>query len=345
MYASRTPVTHGIPYSNDVSALGTGDVLTSSYRGGSTYPYTPATKTYYPALHAYGTAYPDAFEFGLGVSSPPGMHPEPVSMIPGAWNCTSRSKQQPFGSMYLDSPDGGTFGGYGGVGGLLHRPSPHSASADSPSFSFSGVATADRMLPNPTARSSTLPHPSSSKPSTPASATSTASTLVDVATAASYVGGFPNSGLSFCSGSSISSHFSSPSRSNSDGYSGQESIFSEQERSTQSQGPAFDMSGYTASPRRSSGLGSGAGVSMTGHHHTYISDAGTHDATARPSHQHHHQQHQHSPLPTAYMADAPSSPVAHRHGQTLLSGGDGTSHTIVAAHSADDDHIAMTGQQ
>ncbi|KAL2167374.1 hypothetical protein VTG60DRAFT_1363 [Thermothelomyces hinnuleus] len=355
MYANRTPVTHGVPYPSDVPALGSGDVLGSSYRGGSTYPYTPATKAYYPAMHAYGTPYPDDFDLALGVSSPPVMHPEPVGMMSGPWSSSTRPKPQPFGSMYLDSPEGAAFGGYGGAG-LLHRLS-HSASSDSPNFSFSGVATSlplsttpgpDRLLPNPAARSSTLPHPGPAKPSTPASA-STTTTLVDVATAASYAGGFPTPGLPFCSSGSMSSQLSSSSRSNSDGYSGQESIFSEQERSIQSQGPAFDMAGYTASPRRSSGPGSGAEVSMTSHH-TYVSGAGAHDAAANPHHRHHHHhqhQHQHSPqnpLPTAYVADPPSSPVANRHGQALLSGGDSTSHAVVA-HSVDDRHIAVASRQ
>ncbi|KAL2158305.1 hypothetical protein VTH06DRAFT_4626 [Thermothelomyces fergusii] len=256
VYANRTPVSHGIPYSNDVPALGSADVLGPSYRGGPAYPFnTPATKPYYPAMHAYGTAYPDEFDFGLGVSSPPVMHPEPVGMMSGPWGSAARPKPQPFGSMYLDPPEGGTFGGYGGAGGLLPRQSSHSASSDSPSFSFSGVATSlplsatpgpDRLLPNPAARSS-------AKPSTPTSASSTTATLVDVATAASYVGGFPTQGLPFCSSGSMSSQLSSSSRSNSDAYSGQESIFSEQERSIQSQGSAFDMSGYTGSPRAAPG--------------------------------------------------------------------------------------------
>ncbi|KAL2173690.1 uncharacterized protein P884DRAFT_280836 [Thermothelomyces heterothallicus CBS 202.75] len=352
VYANRTPVTHGVPYPSDVPALGSGDVLASSYRGGSTYPYTAATKAYYPATHAYGTPYPDDFDFGLGVSSSPVMHPETVGMMSGPWGSSTRPKPQPFGSIYLDSPEGAAFGGYGGAG-LLHRPSP-SASSDSPSFSFSGVATPlplsttpgpDRMLPNPAARSSTLPHPGPAKPSTPASA-STTTTLVDVATAASYAGGFPTPGLPFCSSGSMSSQLSSSSRSNSDGYSGQESIFSEQERSIQSQGPAFDMAGYTALPRRSSGPGSGAGVSMASHH-AYVSGAGAHDAAG--THHHHHQyQRQHSPqnpLPTAYVTeDPPSSPVANRHGQALLSGGDSTSHAVVA-HSVDDRHIAVASRQ
>ncbi|KAL2193133.1 hypothetical protein P885DRAFT_46054 [Corynascus similis CBS 632.67] len=344
VYANRTPVAHGLPYSHDLPTLGSGDVL-GPYRGGSAYAYTPATKAYYPAMHAYGTPYPDEFDFGLGVSSPPVMNPEPVGMMPGQWSSTARPKPPSFSSMYLDSE--GAFGAsYGGAGGLLHRPS-HSASSDSANFSFSNVAASlplsttpgpDRLLPNPTGRSSTLPYPSSAKPSTPVSASAT-STLADVATAASYASGFQASGMTFCSttNSSLSSHPSSSSRPNSDGYSASESIFSEQERSLQSQGSAFDMAGYTASPRRSSGSGSGSGAGgSVSNHGNYVSASGAHDAAA-----HHHHASQHHHFSTAYISDPPPSPIAHRHGHALGPGSDSAGHTAV---HTDDRHAAVASR-
>ena len=311
--------------------LGSSDVL-GSYRGGSAYPYTPASKAYYPAMHAYGAPYSEDFEFGLGVGSPPVMNPESVGMMPGQWGSGARAKPS-FSSMYMDSE--GAYSSYGGAS-LLHRPS-HPVSSDSPNFSFSGVAASlplsstpgpDRLLPNPAGRSSTLPCPGPAKPSTPAS-TSAASTLADVATAASYAGGFETSGLSFSSTSSsgLSSHPSSSSRSNSDSYSGPESIFSEQERNLQSQGPAFDMGGYTASLRRGSGTG-GSGSS-----HAYVPGESAHEAAA-----HHHSSHH--GLPAAYMADAPASPVAHRPGQSLAPGSGSASH---AAHT-DDRQVAVASR-
>ncbi|KAH6641924.1 hypothetical protein F5144DRAFT_483935 [Chaetomium tenue] len=333
-YASRTPVTHGLPYPHDLPGLNSGDGL-GSYRGpGSGYPYTPATKAYYPAMHAYGAPYPDDFEFGLGVASPPVMHPESVGMMPGHWSSGGpRAKAPVFGSMYMESE--GTYGGYGGSG-LLHRPS-HSAASDSPNFSFSGVAASlplsstpgpDRLLPNPAGRSSTLPYPGPIKPPPPTSSLA-ASTLADVATAASYAGGFETNGLSFSSAtsSSLSSHPSSSSRSNSDSYSGPESLFNEQERGLQSQGSAFDMGGYTTSPRRSSGVGG------SGNGHGYVPGESSHEAAA-----HHHASSQHH-MPSNYMSDSPSSPIAHRHGQALASGSS-ASH---AAHT-DDRHVAVASR-
>ncbi|KAH6838380.1 hypothetical protein B0I37DRAFT_316965 [Chaetomium sp. MPI-CAGE-AT-0009] len=333
-YASRTPVNHGLPYPHDLPTLSSGDAM-SSYRGpGSGYPYTPATKAYYPSMHAYGAPYPDDFEFGLGVPSPPVMNPESVGMIPGQWSSGGpRAKAPSFGSMYMESE--GAYGGYGGSS-LLHRTS-HSVASDSPNFSFSGVAASlplsstpgpDRLLPNPTGRSSTLPYPGPIKPSVPTS-TLAASTLADVATAASYAGGFETNGLSFSSAtsSSLSSHPSSSSRSNSDSYSGQESIFHEQDRSLQSQGSAFDMGGYTASPRRNSGVGG------SGNSHAYGPGENAHGAAA-----HHHAPQHH--LSSTYVSDSPSSPIAHRHGQPLGSGSGSTGH---AAHT-DGRHVAVASR-
>ncbi|KAK4121180.1 hypothetical protein N657DRAFT_657784 [Parathielavia appendiculata] len=326
VFASRTPVGGGMPYAPDgVPSLGSSDVL-GPYRGGSSYAYTPASKAYYPAMHAYGSPYPEEFEFGLGLPSPSVMHPDPVGMLPGSWSSGARAKPPPFSSMYMDSEGYGSYG----TASLLHRPS-HPVSSESPGFSFaaslplSSTPGADRLLPNPAGRSSTLPYPTAVKPPTPAS-TSATSTLADVATAASYAGGFDTPGLSFSSAasSSLSSHPSSSSRSNSDAYSASEGIFTEQERSLQSQGPAFDMNGYTSSPRRDSGAGGAAAGS-----HVYVPGERAHEAAAVG---HHH----------SYMGDAPpSSPVVHRsHGPSLTSGGGSTSH---ASHS-DDRQVAVASR-
>jgi hypothetical protein len=333
-YASRTPVSHGLPYPHDLPTLNSGDSL-GSYRGpGSGYPYAPATKAYYPAMHAYGAPYSEDFEFGLGVASPPVMNPETVGMMPGQWSSGGpRTKAPSFGSMYMESE--GAYGGYGGSG-LLHRSS-HSVASDSPNFSFSGVAASlplsstpgpDRILPNPAGRSSTLPYPGPVKPAAPASSLA-ASTLADVATAATYAGGFETNGLSFSSAtsSSLSSHPSSSSRSNSDSYSGQESLFNEQERGIQSQGSAFDMGSYTASPRRSSGVGG------SGNSHGYVPSESAHEAAA-----HHHTSQHH--LSSTYMSESPSSPIAHRHGPALASGSGSTGH---AAHT-DGRHVAVASR-
>ncbi|SPQ20784.1 604209c1-e117-43f5-bd0c-95c8b4518ad5 [Thermothielavioides terrestris] len=348
VYASRTPVGGGIPYSHDSSlpTLGSNDVL-GSFRSSSAYAYTPATKAYYPAMHAYGTPYPDEFEFGLGVSSPSVMHQEPVGMLPGQWSSGAgtrpAAKPSSFSSIYLDTD--GPYSSYHGAG-LLHRP-PHSVSADSPNFSFSGVAASlpmsstpgpERLLPNPAARSSSLPYPATLK-SSASSTTSAASTLADVATAASYAGGFNTPGLPYSSttSSSLSSHHSSSSRSNSDTYSAHDGIFSEQERnSIQSQGPGFEMSSYTASPRRSSLNGGGAGGPAAGSgssSHTYVPGE---SASAAAAHHHH--------LPGPYMDDAAAPSgldlMAHRRGQAADSGSGSASH---AAH-AEDRQVAVASR-
>ena len=305
--------------------------MLGSYRGsGSAYSYTPATKAYYPAMPAYGTSYGDEFEFGLGVPAPSVVNPEPVGMLPGQWSSGARAKPASFSSIYLDAE--GSYGGYSSTS-LLHRPS-HALNSDSPSFSFSSVAASlplsnapgpDRLLPNPTGRSSTLPYPATVKPSAPASASAT-STLTDVATAASYAGGFDTPSLPFSSAasSSLSSHPSSSSRSSSDTFSGSDGIFSEQERSIASQGPAFDMGGYTASPRRGSGGGSSR------NNHAYVPAESAHEAAG------HHQASQRH-LPATYMSDGPSCTLAHRHGMPLASGSGSAGH---AAHT-DDRQVAV----
>ncbi|KAJ4302471.1 hypothetical protein N0V88_002616 [Collariella sp. IMI 366227] len=322
VFASRTPVGSGMSYAQDLPTLGSSDVL-GSYRSGSSYSYTPASKTYYPAMHAYSGGYPEDFEFGIGVPPSSVMSSEPVGMLQGQWSSGARGKQPSFSSMYLDT-DGG-YNNYSGTS-LLHRP-PHSASSDSPNFSFSNVAASlplastpgpDRLLPNPTGRSSTLPYPGTLKPPAPPSTSSTA-TLADVASAANYAGGFDTPGLPYSSAgsSNLSSHPSSTSRSNSDTYSTSEGTFLEQERSIQSQGPAFDMHNYTASPRRDSAAGGSGGSSHGG----YVPGESAHEATAHPSSHHHLSA-------TTYMSDGPSSPISHRHGQhSSAAGGGNVSHS------------------
>lgn len=351
VFASRTPVGGGIPFGHDsgLPTLGSSDVL-SSFRSSSTYAYTPASKAYYPAVHAYSTPYPEDFEFGIGVPSPSVMHQEPVSMLPGQWSSAARTKPpSSFSSVYLADPDG-PYSGYHGAG-MLHRPSQSSVSSDSHNFSFSGVAASlplastpgpDRLLPNPATRASTLPYPAALKSSTTAPTSTAANTLADVATAASYSGGFDPHGLpsypgSTASSSLSSSHPSTSSRSNSDTYSAAEGIFSEQERSLQSQGPGFDMSSYTASPRRSSASGVGVGGSAAaGGGHGYVPAESVHEAAHHGHSSHHH-------LSGAYMGDAagPSSSLAHRHGgQSVASGSGSASH---AAH-AEDRQVAVAGR-
>jgi hypothetical protein len=311
--------------------VGSTDVL-GSYRGGSSYSYTPASKAYYPAMHAYSTPYPDDFEFGLGVPASSVMNPESVGMLSGQWSSGARAKPPSFSSMYLDTD--GPYNGYSSTS-LVHRPS-QPVNSDSHNFSFSGVAASlplsstpgpDRLLPNPVGRSSALQYAAAAKSSAPSSASAT---LADVATAASYAGGFDGPGLSFSSvtSNSLSSHPSSSSRSNSDTYSSHESIFSEQERSVQSQGSAFDMNGYKASPRRGSGAG-GSGSS-----HSYVPGESAREAAG----QHHSSQHH---LSATYMSDAPPSPPSHRHGQTLASGSGSAGH---AAHTDDRRQGAAAGR-
>ncbi|KAK3904127.1 hypothetical protein C8A05DRAFT_42745 [Staphylotrichum tortipilum] len=337
MYASRTPVGGGLPYTQELPTLGSSDVL-GSYRGsGSAYQYTPASKAYYPAMHAYGPQYGEDFEFGLGVAppGPPVINQEPVNMLPGQWSSGPRSKPPSFSSMYLDNAETSSYGGYSSGGSLLHRPS-HPVTSDSPSFSFSGVAASlplsgtpgpDRLLPNPAGRSSTLPYPAATKPSASGPPSATSTTLADVATAASYAGGFDTpSSLSFSAtaSSSLSSHPSS-SRSNSDTYSTTpESIFGDQERSLQNNGAAYDINGYTASPRRGSG---GTAGGSSGASHPYVPAEGAHEAAAAA---HHHPSQHHLSAP--YVGDAPASPVSHRHHCLPVVSGSGS-----AGHAHTDD--------
>lgn len=353
----------GLSFTQDMPGLGSNDVM-GAYRSGATYAYTGPSRAYYPAMHAYGTpSYTDEFEFGLAVpTSQSVLNPEPVAMLPGQWGSGPRAKGPSFSSMYMDADT--SYSGYSGAG-LVQR-SGSTATSDSPSFSFSGVAASlsmssaptpstDRLLPNPTGRSPTLPYPTGVKPATPPSAPG-ASTLADVATAASYAGGFETHGLAYppsTATSSLSSHHSSSSRTNSDTYSGTESIFGEQERHLQSQGPAFDMHSYTSEPRRDSaagataptaggggggGGGSGAagGSGASGSHGSgpvvangqpYVPGEAVHEATA-----HHPSQHHMATAAAAYLGDDPGSSHAHRNGQTApASAGGGAAH-------ADDRH-------
>ncbi|KAL1844167.1 hypothetical protein VTJ49DRAFT_3823 [Mycothermus thermophilus] len=257
MYANKPTVGGGLAYTHELSTLGS-----------SSYAYTPAPKasTYFPAMHAYGTPYPEDFEFALGVSghtaAPLNACTEPVAIMPNQWSSSPRPKLPSYSNMYVD-PDG-PYNSYSGAG-LLHRC--QQVSSDSSSLSFSGVAASlpERLLPTPVGRSSTVQYthgPVGAGKTPGQSSAAAASTLADVAaTAANYASGFD--AFSSATSSSLSSHPSS--RANSDAaYSTAESIFSDQERSLQSQGPAFDMSGYTTSPRRGSVAGSGGGSAGEG---------------------------------------------------------------------------------
>ncbi|KAK4237498.1 hypothetical protein C8A03DRAFT_15968 [Achaetomium macrosporum] len=329
VYASRTPVGGGMPYTQELPpTLGSSDVL-GSYRGGSAYAYTPTAATaraYYPAMHAYGTPYGDDLEFGFGVSSPSMLSHEQTGILPGQWSSGAAAARQPrpptFSSMYMDTttPDGGPYNGYGGTAGgsLLHRPS-----SDSPNFSFSGVAASlplsstpgpDRALPNPTGRSSsTLPYPGLKPPTPAASSTSAvaaaASTLADVATAAAnYAGGFDTTTAAYSTSASSSSSAAASgssmsgtppsvaSRSNSDSYS--DFATEPQDRGQAGSGSAFDTpmhSSYTAaaaSPRRGSSshaYGESADETAYHHHHSSVHSSVQH----HHSHQHHHGGHHH----------------------------------------------------
>ncbi|KAK0721086.1 hypothetical protein B0H67DRAFT_445389, partial [Lasiosphaeris hirsuta] len=271
--ASRAPVSSGLQYAHDLPNMGSNDVL-ASYRGGSTYPYSMSTgKQYYPAISSYAPQYGDDFnDYGLGVSSQPVLNHDPVSMVPShQWS--SRSKSIAYGGMYMDaSPPYG----YGSTS-LVHRPA-HAVGAEPSGFSLSGAeasmaptSSADRLLPAPSTRTP-LPYPGSAKPAS--TVPSSAATLADVATAASYASAFDASGLSYTpsSTSTMANHHISSSRASSDAYStGGESIFGEQERSLQSQGAAFDMSAYTAEPRRDSiGSGGHSGGSTLANGQTYV---------------------------------------------------------------------------
>ena len=342
LFAGRASVQgNGLQYTQDPSPSHTSsqDIL-GSYRGASTYAYTPPSKTYYPAMHAYAPSYGDEFEFGLGV--PPSqsvLNPEPVGMLPGQWSSGIRTKPGSFNaSVYLDAE--APYSSYSGTS-LVHRPGA-APSSESPNFSFSNVAASlpmsnappgqDRLLPNPAARSSPLPYPAV-KPSI--SGAPNSSTLADVATAATYAAGaFESSGLPYSASTATHQPGSSSSRSNSDSYSaGPESIFSEQERgSLQSQSSAsFELSTYSAEPRRGSGgEGEGGGGSSrdssSSHGHGYGQAEGVHEAAATGhGSAHHHSSHHHHISSTGYnMGDGPASPHGLRHGQS--SSGPGLTH-------------------
>jgi hypothetical protein len=314
LYANRTPVGSSIHYGQDVPTLGSSDVF-ASYRGGSTYSYTPASKPYYPGMPAYGAPYGDELDFPLGVPPQPVLGQEPVGILPGHWGSGARAKQPSFSSMYMDTD--GPYSGYSSTS-LVARPT-HPAGADAANFSFSGVAaslplpstsasSSDRLLPNPAGRPSTLIYPPPIKSTTSAASTSTPSTLADVATAAGYAGGFEPTGLPYppSTTSSLSGHHSPSSRTTSDGYSSADAIFGEpQDRSSlQSQAPpaAFDLASYTSSQSQTSRRGhegGSYGAGPGGDHHPsqnmaaaaagYLSDPSTSN-----SHTHRHAGHSHS---------------------------------------------------
>ncbi|GAB1315292.1 hypothetical protein MFIFM68171_05502 [Madurella fahalii] len=325
LYATRTPAGTGLQYAHDLPTLGSNDVL-ASYRGESTYSYTPATKAYYPGMPAYGAPYGDEFEFPIAVPQPVLGH-EPVGMLPGQWSSGARAKPPSFGGMYMDTD--GSYSAYSSPS-LVHR-APHTAGSDTTNFSFSGVAASlplpsapasDRLLPNPTARSSTLPYPASVKaPTTPPA--SAANTLADVATAATYASGFDTPGLPYTSqstSSSLASQHSSSSRGNSGGYTVGEAIFGEQERSLQSQGPAFDMTTYTTEPRRGSGGSSGA--SALANNQPYAPGGIAHHTPQQGA-------------AAAYLGDPPAGSHVHRHSYAHSShtGASRNGTTTLDAHS------------
>ncbi|KXX73965.1 hypothetical protein MMYC01_209688 [Madurella mycetomatis] len=334
LYASRTPAGTGLQYTHDLPTLGSSDVL-GSYRGGSTYPYTPATKAYYPAMPAYGAPYADEFEFSIAVSQPVLGH-EPVGMLPGQWNSGARAKPPSFSGMYMDTD--GSYSAYSSPS-LVPRAS-HTTGSDSSNFSFSGVAASlplpsapasDRLLPNPTARSSTLPYPASAKaPPTPP--TSTTSTLVDVAATVAYTSGFDTPGLPYSSQSTTSSLASqhSSSRANSGGYTVAETVFGEQERGIQSQGPAFDMTTYTAEPRRGSGGSSGGSVLTNDQ--PYTPGESAHNPPQRGA-------------AAAYLGELAVGSHAHRysHAHSSHTGASGSGTTGLGVH-AEDRHVAVASR-
>lgn len=269
LYASRGPPT-SLGYPQDTPAFGSPDHVLSSYRPASSQytSYTPAPKAYYPGMSAYPNPYGDEFDYtGIPVTSQSVLNQDVVQhgmSMPPAWSGSSggRTKTATFSSIYhMDPEASGTYSPYSSAS-LMHRPAhPHPMSSEAPNFSFSNVAASlptssgsvDRLLPNPASRSSTLPYPAGAlKHSTAGS--SSAGTLADVASAASYhaAGGFDTvaSSISYSS----SQHSSSSSRANSDSYSGttQESIFTDDQRSTlSSNGPAsFDLGAYTSSETR-----------------------------------------------------------------------------------------------
>ena len=323
LYASRgTPTSLGY-HPQDTSAFASPDQVLSSYRPGSTQyaSYTPAPKAYYPGMSAYPSPYGDEFDYtGIpGVASQSVLNQDVVqhgmSMAP-AWSGSSGGRTKTpaaFSSIYHMDPEAsaGTYSPYGSAASLMHRPAAHHAhamSSEAPSFSFSNVAASlpasssgslDRLLPNPASRSSTLPYPTGAGAALKQSAGGPSSavgapSLADVASAASYhaASGFDAvaSSLSYSS-----SQHSASSRANSDSYSGttQESIFTDDQRSTlSSNGPAsFDLGAYTSSePRRDShsGVAGGGGSTNTNptatptvtSAHAYVPAESVHEAAA-----------------------------------------------------------------
>ncbi|KAK1830886.1 hypothetical protein QBC39DRAFT_260043 [Podospora conica] len=268
---SPAPPAHGMGSyaSSDVPMTGTS----------ISYPDSPApTKAYYP-VSSYSPHYSD--EFDQYSTGQPMLHDPVTGMMPNQW------ARKPYGGMYLEPASYATTS-YGSGAPLVHRPAPSAEPSSSLSLSGFGAElpstttpqSADRLLPNPAIRT---PYPAIKSPAPHA-------TLADIATAASYVSSF-DTGMSYSS----SSHRSGSS-------SGHEpdGLFSDHERSIQSQGPGLDFGGYTSDPlatssgagRRdslvsTSGSGGGGGGGTLANGQTYVPSEPMYTPAPHPHYGHH----------------------------------------------------------
>ncbi len=297
-YANRGSVASVSPYTQDLSS---GDMM-AAYRTGNMYQY--GSKAYCANVAGWNNGYAeDSVDYSLNCATYPVLNQDPSNMVPYPW--PSRAKQAVSGSMYVDP----SAFSYGATTSLVHRPA---VSSDSPNFSMTSFVAAlpssgaDRLLPTPVNRTITgssgassyradgLPTVAGYKTSGGASSTATSPTSpISEVTTGGYASsvqttnadGSPMSAYPSAA-STVSSHHRG-SYASSDVYgmaSGNEGIFSDQERGIGSQGPAVDLTSYTYGDSGSSSLrresststpASGTGVSAgpawalneTAHHH------------------------------------------------------------------------------
>ncbi|KAK3326962.1 hypothetical protein B0T19DRAFT_440986 [Cercophora scortea] len=331
LYANRSPsINSGMHYGQDMPAMGSGDVM-GAYRSATAYtnrPYYPATSGYGPYGDEYDYSLSIASQPVLNQHDPAASL-LPGHWSRGPKQSAAAAYGNVYVDAASDPSSYGY--GNTSLVHRPHAATPHTITTDEPAFSFSSVAASlpstpstDRLLPNPASRSSSLPYPAAivkAPTSTPlvssSSSASTATSLSDGTTAATYThGGYDTPGLAYTSptntamavpnttGTTVSSSSSSRANSLADAtYSTAnstsaststargESIFGEQERSLQSQGPGFDMTTYTAEARRGSAASS-SGARHHHHHHSHLT--GGYGATAdpmSPTGSHHHRHH------------------------------------------------------
>ena len=285
-YANRA-ITQSIQYPQDLPTLGGPSEALNPYRSGS--PYAYGTKQFYPtAVPSYSTGYADEYvDYGLNCPPAPVLNPDPVNMVSYPW--PSRSKQPGgTGAIYVE-PDASY--AYGGAASLVGGRT-HNVAAESPNFSFSGMAaqlpsaatigTSDRMLPNPASRAlhtsaANIPYGASQtfhKPSPPTTTaaqisaipTSGAGPVGDMANAA-YSHAFGASGLHYA-GAATTTTASLPghaSHGHQDrvGYlvGGHEPLFSEHDPNMRTNNSTVDFGGYTYTDSGGSSIRRGSGSS------------------------------------------------------------------------------------